>query len=744
MHPVVDAFLGTSDDVDEILFRADDGSDPVVHAMLCLWRGRIGAFPLKEALKLAQAVFPPPKATDRLMYAMFLTSWSLAAARRNLREGLAIARLARVISDDETVPPEIRAFVLQTRFLMGYSAEVPRDLLARVPGNSPRRQSVLHFYLGSLATSGRLSEAQAELESIDRNAPRNRVILFTNAVEAGRIEEARSLSDGIIELARPFNNHPVASRFLILRVMQGERISGPTLLPDGRPQKQLVSFPVTMSALLERTPGEALHWAREEERAYPGIASSSPTSQAQSLVRAELAMGNAAAARRILEARIANTGIHYLDDLFRARIALLEGDRTAAARHFAAVRESCRRYGAEGRLEFELRMSCELSPADVMQMMSATPAAASPPDPTSPETTRCPAPEDRKGAARLVGDSPALAAVRSAIASCAPHDAPVLITGDTGTGKELVATAIHESSPRRDEPFTAVDCGTISEALLSSELFGHGKGAFTGADRAMPGLFVEAGAGTIFLDEIGELTPRMQAALLRVLEDGEIRPVGASRTRKIRCRVLAATNAPLDEMIERGTFRRDLYYRLHRLRVRIPPLRERIEDIVPLAIHFLSLGRNPGMRARLTPETQHALSRRTWPGNVRELRNEMERMRLLHSDKIEYGLQDLYDGVVMPASPGPAAVRPSAEPGAVSPGLPLRGKSPLRRRERLRDLFAQHQRLTTAEVCRLLDVASSTATGYLKTLCAEGSIEKVMPNRSPRTHYYRLKGTRES
>jgi DNA-binding NtrC family response regulator len=768
-HPVVDAFLNTSEPMIGILRGADDGSDPVVHAMRCLVEARRLEFPSNEALDLAAGVFPPPEGTDTLFYAMFLSDWSLEAKHPNEREGLAIGRLARALVNEDETPPEVYAYCLRvTKQYLSKGDRVGswQRVLARTSRDSPRCQDIAANYLASLATVGRLSEAQEELSLISGSELHSQPSRFVNAVETGRIDEAQSLLDSALRLCLPWNRQMLTARTLVLRVMLGDRFSDRTGFPDCPLGSGPVCYPAALSSLIANRPGQAMVWAREEEKRAPGLHTARPTIQAQVLLRSELAMGNAEAARRILEARIARTCDHYMDDLFRARIALLEGERAAAAGYFALVRENCRRYRAEGRLDFELRMACELSPADVLEMIreSAAGTAAVAPGRPAAATGSGSSVEPRVGRAILVGPSEALAAVRKAISTLAAHDAPVLITGETGTGKELAARAIHEASPRRDESFTAVNCAAISESLLASELFGHAKGAFTGAHRAMPGLFREAGRGTIFLDEIGELTPRMQAALLRALETGEIRPVGASGTTKVGCRVVTATNAPLEEMVAKDAFRKDLYYRLRRLAVHIPPLRERTADVVPLALRFLSEGRKPGRQVTLSAALEAELVRRSWPGNVRELRNEMERMRLLNSDRLDYGLPELLSSTPDSPGPKPAAhgdgktgqgregVRASGVPAGAEALQPpanhlaqeevILGSSrtPVRVRQRLRELFLRHRELGTSDVCSILGVSKPTAIRYLKALCGEGLIEKVRPSGSPRTHYYRLAG----
>ena len=206
-------------------------------------------------------------------------------------------------------------------------------------------------------------------------------------------------------------------------------------------------------------------------------------------------------------------------------------------------------------------------------------------------------------------------------------DTTVLLLGETGTGKELFARLIHHNGPRRSAKFVAQNCGALPESLLESELFGHTRGAFTGATADRKGLFEEADGGTIFLDEVGEMSPGMQLRLLRVVQEGEIRRVGAPASRTVNVRVLAATNTDLEADVEAGRFRKDLYYRLNVFPIRLPPLRERVEDIPTLAEHFLRVYRERARRAvpSIAPEAMRCLRAYPFPGNVRELENEIER-----------------------------------------------------------------------------------------------------------------------
>ncbi len=236
----------------------------------------------------------------------------------------------------------------------------------------------------------------------------------------------------------------------------------------------------------------------------------------------------------------------------------------------------------------------------------------------------------------IVGESPAMKRVFEIVSKVAPSNATVLVLGETGTGKELVAQAIHRNSTRRDGPFVKVNCAALPENLLESELFGHERGAFTGADRQRVGRFELASGGTLFLDEIGTMSAGTQAKVLRVLQEREFERLGGTRTIRADVRILAATNRDLEEAVETGEFREDLYYRLNVVTIRMPPLRERKEDIVPLARHFLqrfAFDLKKNIRG-LSPAAIRVLQRHNWPGNIRELENTIERAVLMADGEV--------------------------------------------------------------------------------------------------------------
>ena len=253
--------------------------------------------------------------------------------------------------------------------------------------------------------------------------------------------------------------------------------------------------------------------------------------------------------------------------------------------------------------------------------------------------------KSRQGFAGIVGSSAEMEKLYRMITKAAHSSHPVLILGESGTGKELVARSIHFSGPYRDKPFIPVDCGSLVPTLIESELFGYVKGAFTGAAQSKDGLLTMAEGGTVLLDEIGELPVDLQAKLLRAIQEKEIRPVGSVKRIPINVRILAATNRDLDQAVQQGNFRRDLYFRLNVLNLRIPPLRERRQDIPSLIGHFLEkLARDSGIEKTVSPDALKVMFAYDWPGNVRELENCLERACAMTSGP-EINVTDLPSGL---------------------------------------------------------------------------------------------------
>jgi transcriptional regulator with PAS, ATPase and Fis domain len=275
----------------------------------------------------------------------------------------------------------------------------------------------------------------------------------------------------------------------------------------------------------------------------------------------------------------------------------------------------------------------------------------------------------RPSAEGLVGKAPAFNAALSAVQRVAPSMLPVLLLGESGTGKELFARAVHEASPRSHGPFVVVDCSGLTETLFESELFGHERGAFTGANARKPGLVETAKGGTMFLDEMGDVPLSMQVKLLRLIESGTFRRVGANETQQSDFRLVAATHKPLQQMVADGRFRQDLYYRISAFPIHLAPLRERLADI-PLLVHsFLQRGATPQKRVVVAPAAMAALQAYDWPGNIRELRNVLDRARLFADDgmvRVEHLPELLSSGTPNPSVRLPTEAVPIAAAGTSS------------------------------------------------------------------------------
>jgi DNA-binding NtrC family response regulator len=779
-HPLVEKYVQGTEQMGVLAAAMPEPRDPLVQAMVLLDEVRHAKRSYDDAMGFVRELNLAD--CDPNLHVLLIDLWAEAANdAKRYGEVRALTRRARSLVSRRT-PPEIEVTVMILEALrinvggnLRRREEILEAVLEVLSRSSPRYPLMLLNYCWSFATQGRGTEVADRLREIREHPgmrPMSKVVELVDCVETGKVERARVL---ISELGSPWSpaweesrlaRQRGAYRFVrgVLAFMGGNGtpeqayeemgLSDPRAPEYPGPAVDLGKLPRwvwVFDHLLRGRPEAALEQARAEVAEFGEAYVRETGLMPFNLIRCELASGHAEAARRCISRRLEIGNSSYLDGLFLARAQLLAGDRDAAAAHFGSALRAAERYGARGRLDFELRLACELSPADIAWLGMT--AGRLPPGQGA-------APADRQAAtppaqASLVGISAALEEVRVAVARFAPLDVPVLIRGETGVGKEMVARALHEQSPRAKEPFIAVNCGAIAETLLESELFGHERGAFTGASRARRGIFEEAGGGTVLLDEIGEISPRLQVMLLRFLETGEIRRVGSSTSRTVACRTLAATNAELEDMTEEGAFRRDLLFRLKRLEIRIAPLRGRPEDILPLTGHFLAEGRADGRRPRLSASLREWLMQQQWPGNVRELKNLIERLRLLNSEKVEYHLADVSvpgsaGGPAGPAAPeaaqaprprdeDPAGAEPAAAPDGDERSFLTLGRSPMRRRDRLRALFSRHGKLTRKEIAALLRVSTDTVTRDLRALVAEGLIEKVKPSASPRSHYFRLR-----
>jgi transcriptional regulator with PAS, ATPase and Fis domain len=312
----------------------------------------------------------------------------------------------------------------------------------------------------------------------------------------------------------------------------------------------------------------------------------------------------------------------------------------------------------------------------------------------------------------LVGRAPAFNAALSAVQRVAPSMLPVLLLGESGTGKELFARAVHEASPRAHGPFVVVDCSGLTETLFESELFGYEKGAFTGANARKPGLVETAKGGTLFLDEMGDVPLSMQVKLLRLIESGTFRRVGAIEPQQADFRLVAATHKPLRQMVADGRFRQDLYYRISAFPIQLPPLRERLADIPLLVDSFLQRGSTTKHRVSVQPEAMAQLQAHDWPGNIRELRNVLDRARLFADDgivRVEHLPESTSASSLGGAPQRPIATRPAAALAAAVPPPGGIGDAEL-------GLLAASSNVTRKELARQAGLSERTLYRRLKAL----------------------------
>lgn len=747
----------------------------------------------RDAIKIAQNI--PAQSSDPDLMLLMLAGWAELSVRIDrLSEAEAIIHRAKNIISEKT-PPAIHGYILFSESLIinargnkSNCEKILRNIIKIIPEHSPRRKFYIWELAFFLAKQGRGTESKNESKTLtwqcNDNFPMGKILMiqFVNAVESGNIQDASSLLPEIATNSRlklDLTRIPLRGYQRLLKLMH-ESSNGRQ--PSPQVEKIINNRPDwsdIIKCLLLKKNEEALKLARLNAKSNLTHILGN-TFDSFCLIRAELASGNSEAARHLIGIRSNRGNIHYLDDFFLTRAEMLENNPKLAAIHFSSLLESVKRHQANGRLDFEMQLANELSHGDIINL---TQRAARITDRRNEKkqnssTIKQNSPRHNKnliaparGLKTIIGNSDSIKNIRNTIQKFANLDAPILITGETGTGKEVIARAIHAISNNNKEPFIPVNCSSITETLLESELFGYERGAFTGADKNTKGLFESAGNGIIFLDEIGDISPRLQVALLRVLETGEIRGVGSSNTYKTTCRVIAATNADLSQLAQAGKFRQDLMFRLERLLIHLPPLRERSDDILLLVRYFLDIGRKVGTHAAISEDLKKALKKYNWPGNVRELKNVIERMRLMHSDKLFYNINDIDMKFQTSNKQNPAtediAPSPVSPETASPPPTPTHtlshtlthphtqttpthsqlshknidamltwGRSPVRRQDRLRELFNKYEKLTRSEIIKILDISPNTATKDLKVLTAENFIIRIEPSASTRSHYF--------
>lgn len=452
----------------------------------------------------------------------------------------------------------------------------------------------------------------------------------------------------------------------------------------------------------------------------------------------ELCQGNKGMAIFLLNEKAKKGDGHYLDDLFLGRIQLLENNQEAARDTFVNLFENIKKYGALSRLKFELQFAKEMKLQDILAVLNGTfPSAKTTYQENAKHIIGVENLTEYKKTS-IIGNSVKIQTVKNLIDTYSKLKTVVLISGETGTGKELVARALHEQSLNSEEPFIAINCGALTDSLLQSELFGYVKGAFTGAQNEHKGVFESAGKGTVFLDEFGNISPKLQVSLLRVFESNEIQKIGENKTQHINCRIIVATNVDLKQAVKNKEFREDLFYRLSRFEIFSPALRDRKEDILEIAQYFLSLNsKDLNTQKIFSQNLKIALNSYSWPGNIRQLKNEIEKMCVLNPnisvlDDAHFELINLPETIEVSQKPNQSFSAPS-DFDIFKLGFPRE-----HRQTQLKELFQTHKKLTKGQIVALTNVSPSTAAKDLITLQKTGFIIKRTPSKSTRTDYFEI------
>lgn len=460
----------------------------------------------------------------------------------------------------------------------------------------------------------------------------------------------------------------------------------------------------------------------------------------------ELSTKNIGKAKFILYEREQKGISNFMDGLYYGRLQLLEKKYLEADQSFIGLTENVKKYGAMNLLKFELNFAKEMRLFDQLRLINGwgessvgIPIKAS----KKKEVIKG---KINNGVDLLIGQTEKMVTIKNQIKKYSKLKDIVLITGETGTGKELVAKAIHEEGLHPKEPFLAINCGALTDTLLQSELFGYVTGAFTGAMKERKGIFESAGKGTVFLDEFGDISPKMQISLLRVLESNEIRLLGDTVNRYVQCKIVIATNVDLHKAVEENKFREDLFFRLARFELKLPSLRERIDDLSLLIQFFLD--RNTGIdenRKIISINLLNELTTYHWPGNIRELKNEIDRLSILNPEvkmlDVEHfdftHLQGFQRKIInKPQQVINEDTLPDIAKNEHHAQIIENGFRKEKRFDLIKDLFRKYKKLTRKQIVEFTKTGQSTATNDLQMLCKAGFLVRKSPTKSPSTHYY--------
>ena len=757
MHPIIKDYISKSNSLEEIIemhYQKDNYFESVFFEVVKMAVFKV-EFHSSIYEKIDKAIVKGHP--DQNVYLLFINnSVSFTWAHNQIEKTETLLSIASSLSL-ENINPVIHAFYLQGLAVLKYSKkksieahQLAKKAVNMVDPTHPRYRGLLTNYASSLAARGKLNDLDLEERKIfDSPPPKFKEFLTAevkvrNCIFIGNYKEGLKLNAEFNQLLKDFvfDNQVFDD---LLKIISNDFDAN---------HYHNESIKLMVQVFYHLSFGKI----DEAIKFYKLYLKDDLPSEAQNLIfqyipiTFELSLGNKIMARKMLEEKEAVGDYHYLDDLFMARLLLLENNIKGAYQLFVRLIKNVEHYGALNRVLFELQFAKELKATDLFLLMNNWKNV----EYENVPKVRLPVASNKplKGVDLLIGNSNEIIQVKSLVKKYAPLNEIILITGETGTGKELVAKALHQEGKFSKEPFLAINCGALTDSLLESELFGYEAGSFTGALKQKKGIFEAAGKGTVFLDEFGDISPKLQVSLLRVLESNEIRMIGGANTRKIECRIVVATNIELKRAVEEKKFREDLYFRLARLEINLPPLRDRKKDIPDLVNYFLEGSSGiSGKNKIVSADFLKAFNNYQWPGNIRELKNCMDRLKILNPEKDILDVEELsfmqFQGATfIPKKTGlpVVAIAPQSEKPEIAlhedPVLNLIHQSGLKPEQRilyLKELFQKYKILTRSQIMKITKVNPIAATKELQLLCDEGFIVRKSPSKSPRSVYFELK-----
>lgn len=759
MHIIVDQFINTNERLALLLEKYHD-KDQFLEVVFYKFGKLINAETVDSEiyLDIDQAVITGHPDPD--FYLLFIAYCISFISRRKQFERAKILESIGNSLIKEKIHPVLQAYFISAIVtLRDYESKaIDRDRLIKealtiIDRNSPRYRTIFYNLAIFVSALGRLKDfSKEDLELLDTPINDQQIFLcneikIVNAIILGNLDEGLKEVERLKINFRGDNPGRIQIREGILRIIAGD------FEEKNYDNDHFKAYANLCSNLAQGNFSEAQKYFEYLPKESKTYAFNIPLLTYFD-INMQLNLKNKGMARLLYRDIELAEGNFYFDDFYLARLYLQEGNKKEALKAFGRLMKNVNHYGALNQLKFLSQFAKELNILDILKLIDQVQSSAD----------KITEPQGRqknsqlisaKGIELLVGESIQIKQVKSLIQKFSVLAEPVLIIGETGTGKELVAKAIHDEGAHSKQPFLAINCGALTESLLQSELFGYVAGAFTGAQKERKGIFEAAGNGTVFLDEFGDVSPQMQASLLRLLESNEIRLIGDTKTRKVECKIVVATNIDLQQAVFIKKFREDLYFRLTRFDIKLPPLRERKEDIPILINHFLTLNKKPQEKLQqFSKELIEILVSYHWSGNIRELKNEVERLRIMHSDKEILNVEDFDFSRLKNIEKPPlenASVKiieiPDKSKSTENKNdldhdrilkIVQRGNKMDSRQNILKDLFLTYKKISRKQLVEITGMNPGTASKELNSLCSSGFIKKITPTNSVRSHYFIL------